>query len=85
MVPSRNENESHSENGRFLSSTTDLPCQCSTGGKRKGSNFLPCEMVKSGLLTTRLFRKDGWAVMEVQETGKGIDPEQLPHIFKSVF
>lgn|GEM_PF-6728353 len=39
-------------------------------GNEKEVHFLPCEMAKSGLLTTRLFRQDGWAVMEVQDTGR---------------
>ena len=30
----------------------------------------------------RVFRQDGWAVVEVEDRGVGIQPEDLPHIFE---
>ena len=35
-----------------------------------------------GLIETRLFRNDSWAVLEVSDTGEGISAQFLPHLFE---
>ena len=40
---------------------------------------------EEGSITLSLRREGGWAVVEVRDTGCGIRPEDLPHVFERGF
>jgi signal transduction histidine kinase len=40
---------------------------------------------KGGQVEIVLAREDGWAVVEVSDTGKGISPEHLPHVMEPFY
>ncbi len=39
-------------------------------------------MPESGKVTIKTFQRDGYGVLEVQDTGPGISPELMPHLFE---
>ena len=38
-----------------------------------------------GEITVRSSHKNGWVKIEVEDTGSGVPPEVLPHIFESLY